>query len=338
MNGRHYQRYLQSIHPLLQAIEPDDLDTLLEGTGISVRDLYDRDKLISRTQELAVFRNVIRQPEYSGLAMTIGLAITPTAMGAVGYAQLACRTAREAIELCKRYRCLTMPYMRWDVLVIGSEVVHRITDTDKLGELRPFIMELTLAMIASQTWELVGTECQPTALSFSYEEPKYSEYYNECFGIKPRFGQRTTELRFPVEYLDLERRDHDPVMKASLEQLCRHMASRVMWEPSIGQEVLNVLRASGDILPGVEQLACHFGLSARTLRRRLQEDHSGYRILIDQVRRERAMKYLHDRELALPIVAERCGFIELHSFYSAFKRWTDSTPAAYRSQLTAYSV
>ena len=335
MSDQYYQRYTQSLRPILQAIEPDTLKALFEGTGIRVRDLHNGERMISRSQELAFYRNLLEYPGSSGLAMSIGLATTLSSTGAVGYAQMACRTARQAIELGQRYRCLTIPYMRWDVLVIGKEVVHRITDTDDLGDLRPFVMEIMLAMIKRQTEELMGADCQPTGLSLCYQNPGCAEHYIENFGVKPRFAQRTTELRFPAAGLDCERHCDDPLMMETMEQLCQQMASRLMREPDLVQEVLIVLRADTGTLPCVKEIAQRFGVSPRTLRRRLAEKDSSYRMLGDQVRRERAVNYLRDNELALTTVAERCGFAELHSFYSAFKRWTGFSPASYRSQLAA---
>jgi len=333
VNNRHYQRYIRSLGPILQVIELENLEQLLEGTGIHIDDLQNGETLISRTQELALYRNLNQRRENPGLALSIGLASSLSTMGPVGYAQMVSRDARHAIELAKHYRCLTMPYMRWDVLVVDDEVVHRLTDTEGLGELRPFIMEMTLAILMRQTHELVGIECQPTGLSLIYEDPGNKEAYLECFGITPMFNQRSTELRFPVRFLDCGRGEHDPVMLAALEKLCQKMASQVMREPDLVPEVLNVLRASSTTLPGIKELARHFNVSARTLRRHLQENDTSYRALLDQVRWERAQKYLRDGELALSVVAERCGFSGLHSFYSAFKRWTDSSPAYYRSQL-----
>ena len=335
MGGRNYKRFTQSLQPLLNTIGPDHLQPLLRETGISIRDLHSGDKLISRTQELALYSNLVRHPEYRGRAIGIDIGMSAQGLGPVGYAQMACRTAREAIELSKRYRCLTMPYLRWDVLVIGDEVVHRLTDTDGLGELRPFLMEMLLAILNRQTMELMGPECRATGLSLCYENPGSAQDYLNYFGVKPSFAQRNTEIRFPVAFLDCERQGYDPIMKASLEQLCQRMASQVMCEPDVADEVINILRASGDVLPGMEHIAQHFGLSSRALRSRLQRLGRSYRTLVDQVRRERAFEYLRDTTLTLPSVAQRCGFNELHSFYNAFKRWTGSSPAHYRSILVA---
>jgi|GEM_PF-4734555 len=340
MNGWHYQRYLHSLLPVIDILAPapQQLAALLDGTGITVADLQLPDTLISRTQELAFFRNVVAQCGRPGLAIEVGAQISPWKMGAPGYAEMACRTAREAIELLKRYRCLTMPYMRWDTLVIGDEVVHRITDTDHLGELRPFISEMALAMLRNQSVALMGEGCQPTAVSFSYAAPDDIDCYTHYFGVEPSFNQRTTELRLPLAYLDCEREGYDAMVKSSMEQLCQTMASRLQREPDIVQEVTSILRSANEGMPSLEQIAPRVGLSPRTLRRRLQEKNTNFRILLDGVRRQRALEDLRRRELTIQAISERCGFSELHSFYNAFKRWTGTSPAQYRAEQFSASL
>ena len=148
MRGRNYQRYARNLNCVLDAVDPGERNDLLRGTGLHLSDLESENRLVSRTQELTLYRNLARHPRFGSEALRIGQNFSFSTMGAVGYAQQVSRTAREAIEIAKRYRCMTLPYMRWDVLVIGREVVHRLTDTENLGEVSPFLMELFLAFSA----------------------------------------------------------------------------------------------------------------------------------------------------------------------------------------------
>ena len=59
----------------------------------------------------------------------------------------------------------------------------------------------------------------------------------------------------------------------------------------------------------------------RTMRRQLGELGTSYRALVDEVRRELALKYLH-RGYSAADVANMIGFSEPSVFYRAFKRWT----------------
>jgi AraC-like DNA-binding protein len=57
-----------------------------------------------------------------------------------------------------------------------------------------------------------------------------------------------------------------------------------------------------------------------------------FKALVDDTRRRFAANYLRDRKNTLTEIAFLLGYSELSAFNRAFKRWTGSTPSAYRRQ------
>lgn len=82
----------------------------------------------------------------------------------------------------------------------------------------------------------------------------------------------------------------------------------------------------------LDAAARHLDVSSRTLRRRLQGEGRTFQGLLDDVRRERALSLLTEGTLPIGDVSRVLGFTRITSFYRAFRRWTQTTPAAYRSQ------
>jgi AraC-like DNA-binding protein len=74
------------------------------------------------------------------------------------------------------------------------------------------------------------------------------------------------------------------------------------------------------------------GLSERTLQRRLAELDRGFSSIVEQFRREEAALLLSDPRVAVVEVAARLGYAEQTSFTRAFRRWTGTTPAAWRRE------
>jgi AraC-like DNA-binding protein len=68
----------------------------------------------------------------------------------------------------------------------------------------------------------------------------------------------------------------------------------------------------------------------RTLSRRLREEGTSLRKLLDAVRCDFAVRYLATSELTIAEVADRLGFSDPTAFIKAFRRWTDDTPQAFR--------
>ena len=104
--------------------------------------------------------------------------------------------------------------------------------------------------------------------------------------------------------------------------------------PALAPIVQRVRQAVSAELPtgGVDQerIARRLGLSTRTLQRRLSEVETSFQDVLEQTRRDVAMRMLRDRSASVFDVAYMLGYADTPSFYRAFKRWTGQTPQKYR--------
>jgi AraC-like DNA-binding protein len=80
----------------------------------------------------------------------------------------------------------------------------------------------------------------------------------------------------------------------------------------------------------MEELANTHNMSERTLRRRLAEEETSYRDLLDEVRSHLAREYLRDTPLTVVDIASLLGFEDVANFRRAFRRWTGLAPQKYR--------
>ena len=70
--------------------------------------------------------------------------------------------------------------------------------------------------------------------------------------------------------------------------------------------------------------------SPRSLRRRLTEEGTSWRCIVDRVRREASQQLMHEPGMSLADIASRVGYTDQAHFSRSFKRWTGETPYAYR--------
>ncbi|HET8735254.1 MAG TPA: AraC family transcriptional regulator [Pricia sp.] len=81
----------------------------------------------------------------------------------------------------------------------------------------------------------------------------------------------------------------------------------------------------------IDHVAANFNLSSRNLQRKLKEEGSSFKEIVDEVRKELAMHYLKDKNNQIKDVAYSLGYNESSAFVRAFKRWTGTTPSLYLS-------
>jgi AraC-like DNA-binding protein len=76
--------------------------------------------------------------------------------------------------------------------------------------------------------------------------------------------------------------------------------------------------------------ALHF--SVRTLSRRLDAEGATFQAIKDELRRDVAIQRLTKTETPIAVIGAEIGFDDPTTFHRAFKKWTGSTPGAYRSK------
>ncbi|WP_439107386.1 helix-turn-helix domain-containing protein [Congregibacter sp.] len=81
-----------------------------------------------------------------------------------------------------------------------------------------------------------------------------------------------------------------------------------------------------------ESVAETLGISCTTLRRRLRNDHTSYQFLLDRARQYRCESRLRERWLPGKCLADELGYLEVNSFYRAFRRWTGLSYSDYRQR------
>ncbi len=142
-------------------------------------------------------------------------------------------------------------------------------------------------------------------------------------------GHEHTAVTFPRSLLRMPPNVEPRGPAASVQDYGALAASApaIDFPGSIRQLIGSYLREG---YPDVQRIAGIAGLSERTFQRRLMESGATYYGLVDQVRLERARRYLLDPNMKLIDVALELGFSEAASFTRAFRRWTGLSPSAFR--------
>jgi AraC-like DNA-binding protein len=78
-------------------------------------------------------------------------------------------------------------------------------------------------------------------------------------------------------------------------------------------------------------VATKLHMSVRSLQRRLSDEGSTFDDVLEDTRRDLALRYLSDSKIAIAEVAYLLGYSEPSAFHRAFKRWTGKTPAQARA-------
>ena len=96
-------------------------------------------------------------------------------------------------------------------------------------------------------------------------------------------------------------------------------------------KVLTILLGGDLARLRADSVAEALGMSGTTLRRRLRADHTCYQFLLDRARQYRCEQVLKQSWLPGKCLADELGYLEVNSFYRAFRRWTGLTYSEYKA-------
>jgi AraC-like DNA-binding protein len=145
------------------------------------------------------------------------------------------------------------------------------------------------------------------------------------------FGARCSGFVFDRLHLSQPLSSSDPKLRQVVRQLAERMLAELPATDTVGDRLRRVIARElpqGD--PSSARAATLLQMSQRTLCRRLEQEGTSFRQLLDDLRRQLALEYLARRDLSVSEVAFLLGFSQAAAFHRAFKRWTGRTPLEHR--------
>jgi AraC-like DNA-binding protein len=256
----------------------------------------------------------------------------PSDLGALGYAWLASSTLRTALQRLEHYG-----------RILGEKARFRLETTDrglrlvfehrrKDALVAALGTDYALSLVMDMCRMNFGASLRPLEVTLTRERPADPAPWENFFGVRVRFGEARNSLL-------LARRDAEAVLPVSNRQiagtldgiLAKQLAEldRSNVAARCKAAVLERM-ASGESVDVDIAKALH--MSRRTLQRKLAEADLTYQQLVDDTRRDLALRYIEDSGKSVTEITFLLGFSGQSAFTRAFRRWTGTSPTDYRAQ------
>lgn len=313
-----------------------DADALISQAGLPAEAFDHPDNVIpfAKLGELAhLAANHARLPDIGLRACTrTGLEM----LGTVGYLVANSETVGAGLAALQSYLHLhdegAAPYLRLEggVAALGYEVLEH----DVLGSEQ--ITFGALAIAANLLREICGPDFALREVSFACHAPADTSAFAGHFAAPVRFDADRSAVIFDAEFLMRPIAGANPLLREFLTSQLRETARIGEGEVAKDriQRVMRTLLASGCI--GQDEVARAFGMHRRTFARRLQENGTTFRALLDAVRFDAARVLLRTSAVSLEDIANTLGYADVTAFARAFRRWSGSSPAVWRRAAAAF--
>lgn len=281
---------------------------------------------------LAVFKLAADHTEDRSIGARLGLGVRPVRQIDVIYATTFCETLLEATELNFAYQPLIQEIGQTHLEIDGP--VARCVWTPHIDDIETnrFITEAVFtgyAMISR--WLLWAQSPMLKEVRFRHNAPKDTSVYQSIFGSVPIFGARRDEVIVDMSVLKSPIPGRNPnILKRLISRLDVMLLN--LDKPTSNAAACRSLIMSrlGRRAVSITDVSEKMNMSERNLRRKLSEENTSYRALLEDCRREAAIIYMADSKISISEIAQSLGFNDQSAFSRAFKLWMGQSPAAYR--------
>jgi len=320
------------VKKVLEEIDSDiDKNSMVRSMGI---DLLKPVYMISDTLYYKFFaRAATIDRNGTSLPLRVGAAMCCDDYGAFGLAWKSATTLRRSYNRAERYAQVLTSVSTYEVEPAQGGAFINLHRSGHRGLGMRLSNETTIASILSISREVSTEIIQPVGVYFKHPAPDSTQAHEFYFQCPVHFGATRDALFIRNENLQAPNKLADKGISRFFESHLDTEVSRLEDDASFDQRILGYLRQNlSEGIPLLSDVANHFGMSGRTLQRRLSDLGYSYQTIVDESRRRLAEDLLRNTEYALIEIAYMTGFSEQSAFTRAFKRWLGQTPLHFRTQ------
>jgi len=260
----------------------------------------------------------------------------PSELGVLGYAWLSSSTLRTGLERAVRYSRL-----------VGERGITEIEDTRQGLKVRfsakrgnpavvpvaAVFVDIVMALLLDLCRMNAGAALRPVAATLRRRKPDSADAYARFFGCPVHFGVEENAFVLSARDADRPLPSANRQLAATFDRMLAEELARLD-----KSDVISRCRAAvlGHLSSGegtAEDTAKQLHMSPRTLQRKLAEANTTYLQLLDDARKDLALRYIEDPRRSVTDITFSLGFSQPSAFTRAFKRWTGVSPSEHRAKL-----
>ncbi|MFZ6862444.1 AraC family transcriptional regulator ligand-binding domain-containing protein [Undibacterium sp. Ji67W] len=328
-----HSSYVRRTYSQLLARDVDAIK-VLEVAGLTLEQISIADSMIDIKFYGRMIKEAKRLLFCPWLGLEFGQEGDSASHGAVGHAAAACENLREALKIIAQYAHLRADAFTFRYVENEMEGKLIISERIHLGDASQFFFEAIFATLVRGFQSVIATNLNKIVVDIPFSEKIWSAVYRQFSPCQIRFGCDDLVFHFPLEMLNQVCITSDTeIRNISLFECERKNQSLSGRKQSFALRVAELLKRvdlTTDRIPELSHVASHLCVSSRTLMRKLKEEGTSFKELLDANHKQLACWYLRNTDEPVEIIALRLGYQDPTNFSRTFRRWYANTPSEYR--------
>jgi AraC-like DNA-binding protein len=205
-----------------------------------------------------------------------------------------------------------------------------IEPIDKV-EISPLAIDAFFSSLIKHCKDMIGDQSLIEGIELMRPEPKNFQVWGSFFNCPVTFNAEHNCFWMNKGKLEQPTNMGDVVLAHQNEQVVQRYLEKMnsaSWSERCSQVIQKAL---SNHEPTLTSVASVFNITDRTLSRRLKEEGTSFRQLLQKKRLELAEYYLSSTAKSITEITYNLAFTDTSNFSRAFQRWKGMTPSEYRA-------
>jgi AraC-like DNA-binding protein len=211
---------------------------------------------------------------------------------------------------------------------VGIAFGYAVTESGIPYPLQAYELSMGIAVRIIQL--LGGPQARSNAIAFMHAQRGPSDAYGQALRCPVHFGQAWCGFELPTQLAEQRIENADPNTRRLATSYLE--STYLPNSPSLSVRVAELARR---LLPtgqcSIDVIAAELAMHPRTLQRQLATEGVACREVIDQQRRDQAVRYLAEPDLPIQQIVALLGYSEQSTFNRSCRRWFGETPRQLRA-------
>jgi len=316
----------QAIYSYLKSNDID-ADDMFRRAGLDPTRIHDAEARYGAHESIRLWRIAIQETRHPCLAYEIVYHIEPWMLHAVGHAWISSPTLLAALQRLERYHRM-----------LSADVVIKMEQLQGAWQLIANVLDpmehpardAVLAFALHMSRHSFGEDLVPLQVQLARLEPMDATPIDSFFRCKVEYGFPENSMVFNSADLNRRLRGANTSVVQAMDEVIATYLDRFDSADVVTRvrKVVTGYLVHGE--PTKEIIAAELNLAPRTLQRRLDEQGSSVKQIVDALRHQMSVEYLDQDHLSIKEIAFSLGFNDPSNFSRAFRRWEGRTPREHR--------
>jgi AraC-like DNA-binding protein len=291
------------------------------------------DARMSRAEVYRLCELAMELTENPALGLHWGERLTGTTFPPISALIAHAATLRQGLNALYQFHRLLTDDFTYEMHESHDRVIIRCSGLpDEALRVKRFVAEMFVTGMV-RLIRSFSVDARLSRVNFEYAAPAYRAEYERIFEGAQRFEQPFTGVVFDRRLLSAASPVRDEDVHGALRSIAERRVLRIAERVPYAVRVRELLTQQAAACRGeMKTVAAAFGLSVRSLRRRLAAEGTSYAAVADDALASIAKTLLRDKQRTIQEAAYEMGFSDTSTFHRAFKRWTGTTPRAFRNE------